>query len=131
MGTDGPGDGLYGGLLRSGRADATVVRMLLGHQLRRLREAAGVTADQAAEEIRASRAKISPMENGRVGFKARDVAGLLTLYGITSEQTRAAMLQLAHRASTLSWVGGLQRHPPRLVRGLPGAGSGRLGHPRL
>jgi DNA-binding XRE family transcriptional regulator len=88
MGTDGPGDGLYGGLLRSGRADATVVRMLLGHQLRRLREAAGVTSDQAAEEIRASRAKISRMENGRVGFKARDVADLLTLYGVTSEQAR-------------------------------------------
>jgi transposase len=31
MGTDGPGDELYDGLLRSGRADATVVRMLLGH----------------------------------------------------------------------------------------------------
>ena len=70
MGTGGPGDELYGGLLRSGRADATVVRMLLGHQLRRLREAAGVIPDQAAEEIRASRAKISRMENGRVGFKA-------------------------------------------------------------
>jgi hypothetical protein len=28
------------------------------------------------------------MENGRVGFKARDVADLLTLYGVTSEQAR-------------------------------------------
>ena len=60
-----PGDELYGGLLRSGRADATVVRMLLGYQLRRLREAAGITPDQAADEIRASRAKISRMENAR------------------------------------------------------------------
>ena len=99
MGTDGPGDELYGGLLRSGRADATVVRMLLGHQLRRLREAAGITPDQAADEIRASRAKISRMENGRVGFKARDVADLLTLYGVASEQVRAAMLQLAQQAA--------------------------------
>jgi transcriptional regulator with XRE-family HTH domain len=103
MGTDGPGDELYGGLLRSGRADATVVRMLLGYQLRRLREAVGITPDQAAEQIRASRAKISRMENGRVGFKARDVADLLTLYGVTSEQARAAMLQLAQRASTPGW----------------------------
>jgi helix-turn-helix protein len=103
MGTDGPGDGLYGGLLSSGRADATVVRMLLGHQLRRLREAAGLTPEQAGHEIRASRAKISRMENGCVGFKARDVADLLTLYGVTSEQARTEMLDLARRASTPGW----------------------------
>jgi transcriptional regulator with XRE-family HTH domain len=87
----------------SPRADATVARMLVGHQLRRLREAAGVTADQAADEIRASRAKISRMENGRVGFKARDVADLLTLYGVTSERTRVQLLELARRANTPGW----------------------------
>jgi hypothetical protein len=43
------------------------------------------------------------MENGRVGFKARDVADLLTLYDITSEQTRAQLLELARRASTPGW----------------------------
>jgi hypothetical protein len=69
--------------------------MLLGHQLRRLREAAAGTADPAGDEIRASRAKISRMENGRVGFKDRDVADLLTPYSVTSEQTRTAMLGLA------------------------------------
>jgi len=79
------------------------VRMLAGHQLRRLREAAGVTPDQAAEEMRASRAKISRMENGRVGFKARDIADLLTLYGVTAEQTRAQLLELARRANTPGW----------------------------
>src|SRR5258707_15295309 len=78
-----PGDELAGGLAMNARAGATVGRMLVGHQLRLLREAAGVTADQAADEIRASCAKISRMENGRGGFKARDVADLLTLYGVT------------------------------------------------
>ena len=96
-------DELADGLAMSARADATVVRMLLGHQLRRLREAAGVTAEQAAEEIRASRAKISRMENGRVGFKARDVADLLTVYGVTGEQTRGQLLELARRANTPGW----------------------------
>jgi hypothetical protein len=43
------------------------------------------------------------MENGRVSFKARDVADLLTLYGVTSEQRRAEMLQLAQRGSTPGW----------------------------
>jgi len=85
------------------RVGAAVVRMLVGHQLRRLREAASVTADQAAEEIRASRPKISRMENGRVGFKARDVADLLTLYGVTGGQMRAQLLELARRANTPGW----------------------------
>jgi predicted transcriptional regulator len=68
--------------LNGGQADTTVARMLPGRQLRRFREAADVTPEQAGHEIRASPSKISRMENGRVGFKARDVAGLLTLYGI-------------------------------------------------
>jgi hypothetical protein len=37
--------------------DATVLRMLLGTQLRRLREAAGITPEQAGFEIRGSRSK--------------------------------------------------------------------------
>jgi transcriptional regulator with XRE-family HTH domain len=88
--------------LNGGQADATIARMLLGRQLRRFREAADVTPEQAGHEIRASRSKISRMENGRVGFKTRDVADLLTLYGIVSEQTRAQALELALRVSTRS-----------------------------
>jgi transcriptional regulator with XRE-family HTH domain len=103
MGAVEPGDELAGGLAMNARAGATVVRMLVGHQLRRLREAAGVTADQAGDEIRASRAKISRMESGRVGFKARDVADLLTLYGVTGGQMRAQILELARRAKTPGW----------------------------
>ena len=60
----------------------TVLRMLLGAQLRRLREASGVTREDAGWEIRSSESKISRMELGRVGFKERDVADLLTLYGV-------------------------------------------------
>jgi transcriptional regulator with XRE-family HTH domain len=81
----------------------TVLRMLLGNQLHRLREAAGVTPEQAGYEIRASRSKISRMENGRVGFKDRDVADLLTLYGVTDEQKRASMLSLARQANAQGW----------------------------
>jgi transcriptional regulator with XRE-family HTH domain len=94
---------LPGGRVSGARAEATVLRMLLGGQLRRYREAAGVTPDQAGYAIRASRSKISRMENGRVSFKDRDVADLLTLYGVTSEQARAGMLELARRANTPGW----------------------------
>ena len=76
----------------------TVPRMLVGIQLHRFREAAGVTPDQAAYEIRASRSKISRMENGLVRFKERDVTDLLTLYGITDEQTRTGLVTLTRHA---------------------------------
>jgi transcriptional regulator with XRE-family HTH domain len=81
----------------------TVPRMLVGIELRRYREAAGITPDQAAYEIRASRSKISRMENGLVRFKERDVTDLLTLYGITDEQIRDRLVTLARQASTPGW----------------------------
>jgi transcriptional regulator with XRE-family HTH domain len=86
-----------------GSPGPTVLRIMLGNQLHRLREAAGVTPDQAGYEIRASRSKISRMENGRVGFKERDVADLLTLYGITDEQKRADILALVRHSNAPDW----------------------------
>lgn len=77
--------------------------MILGYHLRRLREEAGVTPDRAGYEIRASRSKISRMENGHVGFKERDVTDLLTLYGATDEQTRSTLISLAQQANTPGW----------------------------
>ncbi|SCG74748.1 Helix-turn-helix domain-containing protein [Micromonospora coxensis] len=81
----------------------TVLRMLLGAQLRRLREASGVTREGAGWEIRASESKISRMELGRVGFKERDVADLLTLYGVDAPEERAALLKLARDANSPGW----------------------------
>jgi transcriptional regulator with XRE-family HTH domain len=81
----------------------TVQRLVLGSQLHRLRESRGITAEQAAEAIRGSHSKISRMENGRTGFKQRDVADLLTLYGVAGPEERAALLSLAREASTPGW----------------------------
>jgi transcriptional regulator with XRE-family HTH domain len=103
MSTVVPHDEQPGGSPGEIGADATVLRMLLGNQLRRLREAADVSPEQAGHEIRASRSKISRMENGRVGFKGRDVADLLTLYGVTDEQMRARLLSLARQANVPGW----------------------------
>ncbi|MET9398100.1 helix-turn-helix transcriptional regulator [Kitasatospora sp. NPDC002965] len=82
---------------------ATVRRLLLGSQLRRLREARGVSREEAGYSIRASESKISRMELGRVGFKERDVADLLTLYGVEAEQERASVLGLVRAANATSW----------------------------
>jgi len=81
----------------------TVQRLVLGSHLHRLREQRGITAEQAADQIRGSHSKISRMEHGRVGFKERDVGDLLTLYGVTDSDERAALLNLAREANTPGW----------------------------
>jgi transcriptional regulator with XRE-family HTH domain len=80
-----------------------VLRIALGAQLRRLREASGISREAAGEAIRGSHAKISRLELGRVGFKVRDVADLLTLYRITDPAQREAFLALARRANEPGW----------------------------
>ncbi len=83
--------------------DATVLRMLLGTHLRRFREAAGITPEQASREIRGSRSKISRLETGRVGLKSRDVNDLLTLYGVTDGRLRSRFLALVEQSNTPDW----------------------------
>jgi hypothetical protein len=87
----------------AGAGGPTVLRILLGSQLRKLREANGVTREAAGWEIRASESKISRMELGRVGFKERDVADLLTLYGVNDKAEREALLALARQANAQGW----------------------------
>lgn len=84
-------------------AGPTVQRLVLGGHLRRLREEAFITTEQAAAAIRGSHSKISRMEHGQVGFKERDIADLLTLYGVTGGEERAALLKLAREANTPGW----------------------------
>ena len=81
----------------------TVLRIALGSQLRGRREAAGLTRETAGDAIRASTAKISRLELGRVGFKERDVADLLTLYGVHDPEERSQFLSLAVRANSPGW----------------------------
>jgi transcriptional regulator with XRE-family HTH domain len=90
----------------AGRPGFAVVRIMLGARLRRLREAAGVSPESAAWRIRASRSKISRMEHGRTGFKARDLTDLLELYGVTDPQVVAELLDLVARANARSWWAG-------------------------
>ncbi|MFI6350823.1 helix-turn-helix domain-containing protein [Streptomyces sp. NPDC050560] len=82
---------------------SVVRRILLGSQLRRLREAGGITREAAGYSIRASESKISRMELGRVSFKVRDVEDLLTLYGVTDEGERGALLSLVKEANVAGW----------------------------
>jgi len=81
----------------------TVLRILLGAQLRRLREAAGISREDAGYQIRASGSKISRLELGRVSFKERDVSDLLEFYGVTDAAQRDGLIQLAREANSPAW----------------------------
>ncbi|MCF6524255.1 helix-turn-helix transcriptional regulator [Streptomyces sp. JJ36] len=85
------------------RGGPTILRIVLGTQLRRLREARGISREDAGHAIRGSHAKISRLELGRTGYKERDVSDLLTLYGIEDPQERDEFLALARQASVPGW----------------------------
>jgi transcriptional regulator with XRE-family HTH domain len=91
------------GALTSARCGPTAPRIALGAQLRRLREAGHLTTGQAAEAIRGSQSKLSRLERGRGGVRQRDVADLLTLYGVSNEAEREELLILARQANEPGW----------------------------
>lgn len=80
-----------------------VRNLVLGSQLRQLRERAMVTRAEAGDKIRCSPSKLSRMENGRVALKVRDVSDLLDLYGVTDEEERTSLLNLAGRGRGKDW----------------------------
>jgi transcriptional regulator with XRE-family HTH domain len=81
----------------------TARRMILGSQLRRLREEAGITRQQAGYNIRGSESKISRLELGRVGFKERDVTDLLTMYGVEDGTERQTFLDMVKQSNEPGW----------------------------
>jgi transcriptional regulator with XRE-family HTH domain len=99
----GPAREHGGGALAGAQSGPTVLRIALGAQLRKLREAKGLTTVQAAGVIRATHSKISRIERGRSTARQRDVADLLTLYGVTDEAERERLLALTREASVPGW----------------------------
>ena len=82
----------------------TLRRRRLGHELRELREQAGLTLDQAAARLEDfSAAKISRIETAKVGARPRDVEDLLALYGVQDAQHRKNLITLTREASQRGW----------------------------
>jgi transcriptional regulator with XRE-family HTH domain len=81
----------------------SVLRILLGAQLRRLRESKRITLEDAGNVIRASHSKMSRLESGRVGFKDRDVVDLFVYYGVTDQAQIQALRAIATRANSRGW----------------------------
>jgi hypothetical protein len=71
-------------------------------ELRRLREAAGVTIEQVAERLECSTSKISRIETGQTGVTPRDVRDIATVYGVP-EQAVEELLLMAREARLKGW----------------------------
>jgi transcriptional regulator with XRE-family HTH domain len=87
----------------TGAGNPAVLRILLGAQLRRLREAKKITLEDAGYVIRASHSKISRIESGRVGFKERDIVDLFIHYGVTDQAQIQTLRGFAARANSRGW----------------------------
>ncbi len=77
-------------------------RRRLATELRKLREAANLTIEQAATDVRLSKSTLSRIETGKVGVQPRNVVALLKLYGV-ADTDAAGLVQLARDARQHGW----------------------------
>lgn len=85
-----------------GRRSPTLRRRQLGTELRRLREAAGITIDQVALHLECSASKISRIETGQTGVTPRDVHDILVLYKIDATVIEK-LVNIAREARQKAW----------------------------
>jgi len=99
-------------------AGTTAQRLRVGAELRQLREQAGISGEHVALALGWSQPKVSRIETARTTFTIRDVAALLTFYGV-SEDVRAELLALtAQDTGEGAWIvraGGFPRRQGSLA----------------
>src|SRR6266516_3289490 len=79
-----------------------VRRRLLGATLRRFREAAGFTLEDAAHILECDRSKISRIETGQRGVRPKELRELLVEFGV-EETRRDALLTVARQTHQAGW----------------------------
>ena len=84
------------------RRSPTIRRRRLGAELRRRREAAGVTIDGVAERLECSASKISRIETGHTSATPRDVRDMLEIYGVLGAECDE-LVQIAREARQKGW----------------------------
>jgi transcriptional regulator with XRE-family HTH domain len=77
-------------------------RRLVGRTLRRQREALGWKLDDAARVLECDRSKISRIESGQRGIRARELRELMDEYGVAEEQ-RDVLTLLADPRGAFGW----------------------------
>ena len=81
----------------------TLRRRRLGAELKRCREAAGMTQETVSRHFEWHAAKVTRIETARVAVSPRDVKDLLTLYGVGDEEYREALVALARLSRERTW----------------------------
>ncbi|MBJ6641153.1 helix-turn-helix domain-containing protein [Streptomyces sp. DHE7-1] len=84
------------------RAAPTVGQVVLGKRLQELREAAGLSREEAARVLRVASATVRRMEMAEVALKIPYVQVLLSTYGAAGEE-QAAFVRLAEEANQPGW----------------------------
>jgi transcriptional regulator with XRE-family HTH domain len=79
-----------------------VRRRLLGTALREYRESLGYNLDEAARILGCDRSKVSRIETGERGIRAKELRELLTEYGVPATE-QEALLAVAHRGRESGW----------------------------
>jgi ribosome-binding protein aMBF1 (putative translation factor) len=69
------------------RRSPTIRRRRLGAELRRHRDAAGVTIDVVADRLGCSASKVSRIETGHTSATPRDVQDMLDIYGVAGTES--------------------------------------------
>ncbi|MFJ4520910.1 helix-turn-helix domain-containing protein [Streptomyces sp. NPDC088810] len=84
------------------RAAPTVGQVVLGKRLQELREAAGLSREEAARVLRVASATVRRMEMAEVALKIPYVQVLLSTYGVAEEEA-GAFVRLAEEANQPGW----------------------------
>jgi transcriptional regulator with XRE-family HTH domain len=75
----------------------------LGAELKRCREAAGLTQEEVSRQFEWHAAKVTRIETARVGVTPRDVKDLLNLYAVGDRDYRERLLQLSRVGGERAW----------------------------
>ncbi|MEY9213655.1 helix-turn-helix domain-containing protein [Thermobifida halotolerans] len=89
--------------MAAGYNSPTARRRRLGVELRRLREKAGFTGEEAAARMSWSGSKLSRIERGQVSSNSDDIRDLLELYGVDDPGIRQALVLLARESRRRGW----------------------------
>ncbi len=81
----------------------TIRQKRLGAELRKLREAAGMSGEDAAEALECGQAKISRIETGTNGIRPFELRGLLKAYGVTDRALVESLVDLAREGRRQGW----------------------------
>lgn len=115
--------------------DPEIQKRRIRRALRRYRERAGMTLQQAADELDWSMSKVIRIELGTVTVSSGDLRALLSLYGVMDQETMNDLVAAAKISRKRSWIhefqGVIRPEYGQLISYEAAANSVRIYHPTL